>query len=1107
MRQRLIGASATLVSLLLGCSGGGGGGSSGGELALESARAVANPSISDDEIVLSFSTDVDGATMMDLSHYTLECPIGTPQPLAGASVEIEVGRRVHIRLTQSGVAAVNLPVGSSFLITVNGLPGPGGLPLLDSSAAGVIEGTNVPPALATVSPASGPSAGGTVIQLIGSGFTNASTTQVLVGDTPATGVTSVNGLTMTAVTPSASSGSVDVVVRNPNGESRLRSAFLYGPAVTSISPNEGLTTGGTAVTISGSGFTTPAETQVSLGAALATSVVIVDPQTLTAVTPPGPLGPVDVSVSNSNGSSILRNGFAYRTLPALSTVEPPYGPTSGGTLVTVRGSGFIEASRMTLRFGGAAATSLTAIDGTTLTALTPRGLQGIVDVSIETPFGTATLTGGFQYARAFPLFESSLDQFLNLGPSDIAVADINRDGLLDVVATNELTGPGALTIYLGRGNGDFSTALVYPVRAGNTTPSSLALADVDEDGDLDVAVTEAGVSTATLYLGDGAGGFVQGVTMTMGLGPKSAKLARLDADTHVDLFCVSSRLDALSLRLGDGLGGFGPRSNINLPSGAGTSPSAVVLADFDGDGDLDFATANAGTSTVSVASNDGNAAFTFAPMDLAAGAGPSAILAQDLTGDGILDLATANSGDGTVSVFAGLGTGAFAAARAFPVASGGPTPRPAAIAAADVNRDGRIDLVAANSGSDAISVLPGDGLGSFGPPTTHAVGRKPLAIAAVDLTRDGAPEVVAANSDSHTFSLLLNRSGTLASAPRFDAGLDPADAVSADFDRDGAADLAVLDAAAGTIAVYLGNGAGSFTSGLTLAAGMNPSALQTGDVDGNGFADLAVAVAAEDRVLAFLGDGSGGFATGPSSAVGLGSQTLALSDFDTAGSLDVALGNATDRTVSIATNDGTGRFGAERRFDVTLDPKSIASGDFDEDGRLDIIAVGLFGATGALAVARGDGAGGFFDGPFLTTGEKLMTVAVGDVNADGHLDAVTAGIAFVASGASYALVYLGDGTSNFSVSAFLVGSDPRAVNLADLDADGRLDLVIANRGAASVSVFLGDASGSFPVGIFTFATGYRPSSMAISDVDRSGAPDLLVVNRGGRSVSVLRSRS
>jgi VCBS repeat protein len=309
------------------------------------------------------------------------------------------------------------------------------------------------------------------------------------------------------------------------------------------------------------------------------------------------------------------------------------------------------------------------------------------------------------------------------------------------------------------------------------------------------------------------------------------------------------------------------------------------------------------------------------------------------------------------------------------------------------------------------------------------------------------------------------------------------------------------------VRVFLGRGDGSFATGTTLPTGAGATAIAAADLDLDGKIDLAVTLGASNQVVTFLGDGSGGFTAGPVSTVGLQPGPIAIGLFDADPFPDVAVGNRNGSTISIAVNDGTGRFGSEIQLDPGVVPEALAAGDFDGDGRLDVAVVGATATnTGALVIARGDGAGGFFDAPFYEVAEHLRTLAVGDVNEDGLLDVVAAGIDENATLQPFAVIFVGVGSGSFSISGQRVGNDPRAARLADLDSDGHLDLVLANRGSSDVSAILGDGTGAFDRGMYQFATGVRPISISVADFDRSGAPDLAVVNRTGRSVSIVRNR-
>ncbi len=257
------------------------------------------------------------------------------------------------------------------------------------------------PALTSVSPTSGPTAGGTTITLTGTAFVSGAT--VRVGGTAATNVAFVSATQLTALTPAGTAGARDVQVTNPDGQSATRTGgFTYTAAtvltLTSVSPSSGPTTGGTTITLTGTAFVSGATVRV--GGNNATNVTFVSATQLTARTPAGSAGARNVRVTNPDGQVVSRaGGFTYTTpasAPTLTAVSPSSGPTAGGTTITLTGTAFVSGA--TVRVGGTAATNVAFVSATQLTARTPAGTAGARDVQVTNPDGqSATRTGGFTY--------------------------------------------------------------------------------------------------------------------------------------------------------------------------------------------------------------------------------------------------------------------------------------------------------------------------------------------------------------------------------------------------------------------------------------------------------------------------------------------------------------------------------------------------------------------------------------------------------------------------------------------------------------------------------------------------------------------------------------
>ncbi len=264
------------------------------------------------------------------------------------------------------------------------------------------------PGITDISPESGPTAGGTVVTITGSGFESGAT--VRVGGVAATDVDVVDGGTIHATTGAHAAGVVDVEVQHADGQvATLAGGFTYiaPPAVSGIDPPAGPAAGGTAVAITGTDFQDGAV--VTIGGESADAEVV-DGTTILATTPPlggasrptGPRAstPVDVVVTNPDGqASTLANGFTYVPAPTVGGVSPASGPESGGTTITITGTDF-QAGAVVL-VGGSDASEVNVVGATTITAKTPAGTAGPADVEVRNPDDQAgILDGGFEYLAA-----------------------------------------------------------------------------------------------------------------------------------------------------------------------------------------------------------------------------------------------------------------------------------------------------------------------------------------------------------------------------------------------------------------------------------------------------------------------------------------------------------------------------------------------------------------------------------------------------------------------------------------------------------------------------------------------------------------------------------
>jgi hypothetical protein len=259
----------------------------------------------------------------------------------------------------------------------------------------------VAPTVTAVSPAFGPAAGGTSVTISGTGLLGVMS--VKFGGTAASTFTINSDSSITATAPAQSAGTVDVTVSTLGGGTSATSAndrFTYDttPTVTSVSPIAGVATGGTIVTITGTGFlTTVATTGVKFGSTNATTFTVNSDTQITATAPAHAPGPVDVTVTNTStpgtSATSANDQFTYDTTPTITSLSPASGVAAGGTGVTITGTGFLTTVATTgVKFGGTNATTFTVNSDTQITATAPAGSAGTVDVTVTNTTGTSALS-------------------------------------------------------------------------------------------------------------------------------------------------------------------------------------------------------------------------------------------------------------------------------------------------------------------------------------------------------------------------------------------------------------------------------------------------------------------------------------------------------------------------------------------------------------------------------------------------------------------------------------------------------------------------------------------------------------------------------------------
>jgi hypothetical protein len=362
---------------------------------------------------------------------------------------------------------------------------------------------------------------------------------------------------------------------------------------------------------------------------------------------------------------------------------------------------------------------------------------------------------------------------------------------------------------------------------------------------------------------------------------------------------------------------------------------------------------------IGCASNALAGTLSLAPQQaFSTGSNPWRAIPADINGDGMADLVVANWTDGTVSVLMntavpGASSASYASQQTFAVGAG-----PTYIAAADVNGDGKLDLIVTNSMDNTVSVLinttpNGSATASFAPQLVYPVGNYAESVAVADINGDGLPDLVVANYTDYTISVLLNTTvgstASFADQQVFFVMGGPFAVRAMDLNGDGALDVVVTEYDTNAVSVLLnttpaGSSTVSFAAQQDFATGTLPNSLFITDLNGDGLPDIAVANEGDATVSVLLNTSSGGtvsFADQQTFAVGNTPERIMAGDLDGDGLPDLVVANYSDNTVSVlingtATGSSTASFATQRTFAVGAQPISVTLGDENGDGKRDI---------------------------------------------------------------------------------------------------------------------------------------------------------------------------
>ena len=613
------------------------------------------------------------------------------------------------------------------------------------------------------------------------------------------------------------------------------------------------------------------------------------------------------------------------------------------------------------------------------------------------------------------------------------------------------------------------------------TPQSVVAADFNGDGRQDLAIADGRV---TVLLQEANGSFRTPINVDSGNNPLFLASGDFNHDGIADLAVTSSNGASLSVLLGKGNGSFETPVKYALPGTA----TGLAVADVNGDGKPDLVTISNLTASVALSVLDGRGDGTFKPAintitdTTESGRG---LQLADLTGNGTQDVVYIWGSQ--VSVLLGQGNGSFGPVAHYQV--GGSS---VGVVIADFNGDGIPDLVQADSSDYFGSILIGNGNGTFQQQVYFYNVGVPGGIATADFNGDGKPDL--AIYDWYDQQLLIlegNGNGTFTSLSS--TRTDPqcctilaSPILAAALNTGQPFDVIILneDTQAGSITVLTGLGNGFFeTEGLV---SVNIGAMQTGDVNGDGKPDLVGTGSGE--LITLLGNGNGTFQPAKESPVNGSGGGLVLGQFNAGHALDAATTNYEVNALDVVLGTGTGIFGHLQEAPLPESTGILLRSDLNGDGEQDLIT-GNFQTAYALL---GNGNGAFGDPIALNVSGEL--IAVRDFNGDGIPDILLGSVSVPYE--LYVCLGNGDGTFGAPITTSLPAAWS-AVAAGDFNMDGKLDVVVVFVAEFPTNtppvVMLGNGDGTFGKSLpFSLPDDVVPA-MQVADFNGDGKPDLAVL--------------
>ncbi len=523
-------------------------------------------------------------------------------------------------------------------------------------------------------------------------------------------------------------------------------------------------------------------------------------------------------------------------------------------------------------------------------------------------------------------FQPKVDYIVGLKPTEVLSADLNNDGWLDLLTSNQAGYNVSVLLNRGRGDGRFYNAINYSLIPRGTSGKRTDIGDVDGDGDLDIVSLCAGMNFINILKNKGDGTFEKYVNYNAGHSPLDLFLGDLDNDGDLDVTTSNVKDGTLTLVPNNGDGTFSTYEFYYV----GGWPRGLAMGDIDNDDDLDLVTANYLGGSLSIRYNDGTGYFPKHFIKYIA-VEPFAVIIEDLDMDGSLDMVSADEGLFELVLVYNDGNGNFTKRENLHYDIGG---YPYAILYHDLNGDGIKDLITSNNGQNSLSFLWGQDNNTFTPFVDYySKELRPFGIVVGDIDGDGDDDLVCTNlgfdtDPEYNLTFLWNDgNGTFTSHENMEVGADPVNLRLSDIDLDGDLDIVVANMGSSSVTILKNQNNNSFGERRDYPVGPEPMCVSLSDLDHDGDLDIVTANHGNDSISLMYNLGDGTFSDHEEYIVGTQPTYVVVGDFNSDTNIDIAISNLVTSTISI-------RLDMFYPGNISVDIGNDGSEDFKYSGKL-----------------------------------------------------------------------------------------------------------------------------------------------------------------------------